>query len=143
MVVAIILGLALLLFFAPSITNVIAKRTDETALQQQERKDKEKSDQMRREDEGFFTTTGRIIFGNKFIEEAFGDTDSTIPELEEAASNTLGREVKFSENTTISKNGKIESDKSPTFTLSENDIIAIKNAQQKQSGRKSTNFGGG
>ena len=140
MVVALIAVLGLVLLFAPTISNVIGQRTAETAQQQQERKDKERADQITREDEGVFGTLGRIIFGNQFIDDTFGKSKNTIPELEESASNTLGRDIRFAEKTSSDKKS-LETFNKSLNELTIEDSILINQALQKQEGRKATNFG--
>ena len=140
MVVAIILLLVGLLAFAPTISNVIASKTKESPQEEQERKSKEQADQMTREDEGIFGTFGRLVLGDALFEDTFSNSSNTSRELEESTSNILSKDVKFGGATQSDKERIVQFDK-PLSALSVNDSILISQSLQKQSGRKSTNFG--
>ena len=131
---------ALILIFLPQILKgvqgVIDTRTDEEKKEDKLREDEQ---QTRREDEGAVKTGARIIFGDEVIEDldlflTGGKTreDKIIEKLNESATEALGRQVTFSEETIINHDGTISGQS--TFELNETDIqdiIHFKNQAQK------------
>ena len=137
--VFVIIAVLLLLAFLPRIAEAFGKSADKT----QEEIVEEKEAEQKREEKGAACNTIDFIFGEGTCKdlgnfEKETEQEKIITNLNQSASDALDREVTFDPSTTVTKEGIIEADSPPTFELTDEDILAIQNKQQKQ--KRQTRF---
>ena len=138
-----------MLIFLPKILQIIKSASADTPEQSEEDKLKEEQDQDLRDEKGAVGNTVDFLLGEGAVEnlktELLRDAitgktqdELRIDNLNKLASDKLGSQVTFPEDTIIKKDGTITSSTSPTFVLSPEDIIAIRNAQMKEKEKDSS-----
>ena len=135
MVILVAISLFLFLVFLPRIVSVLGELTDKSADKTQEEILAEKEAEQERQDKGALANTVDFVFGEGSAENLNllnkSKEEVTIESLNQSASEALGRKVSFDPSTVVFESGIITADKPPTFELTQEDIIAVSNFQQR------------
>ena len=128
-VASLVIGGIALLILLPKLLEILDFRTaSEKRLDAQEEK--------KRQEKGAIGNTVDFLFGEGTV-ASLGTRASTPEELSAKFSKTFGSKVTFDKSTRVDpKTGIITADKPPTFNLSEQEKLIIRNSRQKLKGRR-------